>query len=134
MSKFNDILPITEIHKERALEAHRRNVAETRRLEGELVQIDALRFSAQHSSETIGARQILGADGLWQGWLLRKRADILQELAMAKALEGESLGRARQAFSRDSAVRELAEKEKTDRRKLMLQRQADQLDHLGQLR
>ena len=97
-TKYDDLKEATGLLLERALEAHRRNLAESTRIAGELAQIDAMRLAAQTDPQSIGARQMLGADALWQGWLVGKRAEILRRAAMARAQEADSLARARTAF------------------------------------
>ncbi|MCT4556782.1 MAG: hypothetical protein N4A61_01870 [Pelagimonas sp.] len=131
MSSFKDLIDVTNIYKEKALEVHRKSLAVTRGLTNELNQIDHLRKAAQQDSETIGARQILGADGLWQGWLLRKRADLLQQMAMAKAREAHSLQTARTAFARAGAAQELQDEETAKKRQRRTQREAEILDELN---
>jgi hypothetical protein len=134
MSQYHELIEVTEVQKEQALEVHRKNLAETRRLQDELAQIDSLRAPAQQDEATIGARQILGADGLWNGWLLRKRADILQQTAMAKARELNSLDIARTAFARAEAAQELDRIEREELRQKKLKDAANYLDDLGVMR
>ncbi|CUH79705.1 hypothetical protein [Tropicibacter naphthalenivorans] len=134
MTQFEPLLEVTQILKEKALEKHRRNLDESARLAQEIEQIDELRRSVQADSETIGARQMLGADALWQGWLLRKRAEFLRQAALARAREFDSLAQARTAFSRAEAAKELDEKAREERRQKLLAREADTLEALGTMR
>jgi hypothetical protein len=133
-SQYDDLTKATGLLLERDLESHRRNLAESARLAAELAQIDGLREAAQADSETIGARQILGADALWQGWLVRKRAEVLRSTAMARAQEADSLARARTAFSRAEAARTLAEEDALKRKKRRLKAETDAMEALGVLR
>ncbi|MGP6088714.1 hypothetical protein [Antarctobacter jejuensis] len=133
-TKYDDLTEATDLLLERELEQHRRNLAETARLEGELAQIDAMRHAAQADVGAIGARQMLGADSLWQGWLVAKRATVLRQSAVARAQEANSLGRARLAFSRVEAAQSLAREEIAQKRKNRLKAEADATDALGVLR
>jgi hypothetical protein len=107
-SQYEDLTQITNVLLERQLDIYRRNLAESARLAAELAQIDGLREAAQADVGGIGARQILGADALWQGWLVRKRAEVLRRMAMARAQQADSQARARIAFSRAEATKTLA--------------------------
>ncbi len=133
-SELEDLIQVTSSLKEEALDLHRKNLAESRRIESEIEQIDSLRNEAQKDDANLLARRAVGADTLWQSWLMRRRADLLREAAMARAHEGESLARARLAFARVQASEELLEKEKKERNQKALARHADQLDELGCLR
>ncbi|WP_136443320.1 hypothetical protein [Pacificoceanicola onchidii] len=132
--QFDDIIRVSDILQERALEKHRKNMAETKRLNDELAQIDDLRKAVQQDGASLNARQMSGADTLWQTWLVTRRATILQEMAMARALEGESLVQARRAQSRFEAAQEMAREEhkkSLERRQLA---QTEDLEALGRLR
>ncbi|SNS11030.1 hypothetical protein SAMN04488078_1004126 [Antarctobacter heliothermus] len=133
-SKYDDLTEVTELLLERDLEKHRRNLAESNRLAGELAQIDSLRQAAQSDTGAINARQILGADTLWQGWLATRRAEILRHSAMARAQEADSFARARTAFSRVEAANNLAREEVEARQKRRLKAEADANDALSILR
>lgn len=134
MTRYEPILQVTEILKEKALETHRRNLEESQRLADELEQIDALFRAVQADQDSIGARQILGSDALYQGWLLRRRGEILRKAAKARANLHDSMEKARTAWSRAEAAAELDQKERSDRRDKLLARQADTLDELTRLR
>ncbi|WP_417205871.1 hypothetical protein [Antarctobacter sp.] len=133
-TKYDDLTEATELLLERDLEAHRRNLAESSRLAGELAQIDGMRQAAQADHGSINARQMLGADTLWQGWLATRRAEILRHSAMARAQEADSQARAKTAFSRVEAARKLALEEVESRRKRRFKAEADAIDALGILR
>jgi len=133
-SQFDDLIAATDLLLERELEAHRRNMSASARVAGELAQIDAMRRAAQADQGAVGARQLLGADTLWQGWLVGKRAEALRQSAIARAREGESLARARTAFSRAQAAEALARDEKEARKRRRLKAEAEAIDALGMLR
>lgn len=133
-TRFDDLATASGLLLERDLEAHRRHLAESARLAAELRRIDDLRRAAQADAGAIGARQILGADALWQGWLVAKRADILRRTAMARAQEADSLTRARAAFSRSEAARSLVEQDLRERMSRRRKAEADAIDAIGMLR
>ncbi len=133
-SKYDDLTEATDLLLQRDLDTHRRNLAVSARLAAELAQIDGLREAAQADTGAISARQILGADALWQGWLVRKRAEVLQRTAMARAQEADSLSRARTAFSRAEAARSLALEDVESRKRRRLKSEAEAMDALGVLR
>ena len=132
--KLEDLHQVTTLFLEKDLETHRRNLANSARLLSELAQIDNLREAAQADQGSIGARQILGADALWQGWLVRKRAEVLRHTAMARAQEADSLARARIAFSRAEAAETLVQQEAFICRTKRLKAEADAIDSLGVLK
>lgn len=133
-TEFSELVRVTEVFKERALEKHRRNLEASQKLADELTQIDTLRQAAQADTESLGARRMMGADALWQGWLVRKRAEILRQSAMARAHEMDSLAQARTAFSRAEAATTLEEEARETAKRKMLTRQADALDALTVMR
>lgn len=132
-TKYDDLTEATDLMLQQELDRHRRNLAETARLETELAQVDGMRRAAQADMATIGARQMLGADSLWQGWLVNKRAEILRQSAIARAQEADSLARARTAFSRVEAAQSLAQQEIMEKRKRRLKAEAEAIDALGVL-
>lgn len=133
-TQYDDLAEAAGLLLERDLEMHRRNIAESARLAAELAQIDDLRHAAQADVGAIGARQVLGADALWQGWLVAKRADILRRTAMVRAQQADSLARARTAFSRSEAARSLVEAETRQKRQRRLKAEADAIEAIGVLR
>ncbi len=132
-SNIKDLIEVTTTLKEQALERHRRNLEESRRIDSEIEQIDHLRAEAQKDDAGLMARRAVGADTLWQSWLMRRRADLLRDAAMARAYEGESLVQARTSFARAQAAQEISDKEEHDKRQKLLARYADRLDELGTL-
>lgn len=134
MTQYSELAAVTKILLERELDAHRQSLDHSRRIAGELAQMDAMREAAQADAGAITARQMLGADTLWQGWMVRKRAEILRRAALARAHEQETLARARLAFSRSQATEELVEKDRKARIRKLALADADRIDELGQLR
>jgi len=134
MTKYTELANVTKIMLEQDLARHRVNVEESRRVAGELAQIDAMRAAAQADVGAIGARQLLGADTLWQGWMVQKRAEIQRRAAMARARELDTLSRAKRAFSRAEATRALVEADRLDRKRRQDQAAAETMEDLGRLR
>lgn len=132
--KYTDLLRVSDILQERALEKHRQNMAESKRLAGELQQIDKLREAIQKDGATLSARQMSGADSLWQTWLVTRRAMVLQEMAMARALEDETLLAARRAQARFQAAESLAREERKKTVEKRQLQQVEDLEALGRLR
>ncbi|WP_425097725.1 hypothetical protein [Tropicibacter sp. S64] len=132
--KFDDLIAVSDILQERALDKHRMNLAESRRLAAELDQIDALRQAVQEDGASVGARQLSGADSLWQTWLVTRRAFILQEMAMARAKEADSLSQARLAQARFDAAQSLDREDRKRSREKRLLAQAETIEALGRLR
>lgn len=133
-SGIDDLVQVTDTLCEQALEAHRRNVAKSQSIAQEVAEIDSLRVAAQQDEQGLEARRLVGADTLWQGWIMRRRADLLREAAMARALEGESLAKARTAFARVEASKSIQEDERKKAKHKALLRDAERLDELGTLR
>lgn len=133
-SGIDDLVQVTDSLREQALEAHRRNVAKSQNIAQEIKEIDALRVAAQQDGDGLEARRLVGADTLWQGWLMRRRADLMRDAAMARAHESESLGKARTAFARAEASKSILEDERIKAKRKALLRDADRLDELGTLR
>ncbi|WP_299936304.1 hypothetical protein [uncultured Pelagimonas sp.] len=130
-SDLDDLIQVTSTLKEKAMALHRKNLEDRRRIENEIEQIDVLRNTVQADDGGLMARRAVGADSLWQSWLIRRRAELLREAAMARALEGESLTRAQFAFSRVKAIEELQKEEIQNRRQKKLAYYAQQLEELS---
>lgn len=130
-SDLDDLIQVTSTLKEKAMTLHRKNLEDRRRIENEIEQIDVLRNTVQADDGGLMARRAVGADSLWQSWLIRRRAELLREAAMARALEGESLTRAQFAFSRVKAIEELQKEEIQNRRQKKLAYYAQQLEELS---
>ncbi|WGW04640.1 hypothetical protein [Tropicibacter oceani] len=131
---YQDLIQVSDLLQERALNKHRQNLTESRRLKQELAQIDNYRQAVQADTASLGARRLSGADTLWQTWLVRKRASILQEMAMARAKEADSLARAKTAQARFDAARDLQAEEQRKSREKRLLAQTETLEALGRLR
>lgn len=131
---YQDLIQVTDLLQERALDKHRKNLAESRRLNQELAQIDAYRQAVQADVTSLGARRLSGADTLWQTWLVRKRATILQEMALARAKEADSLAIARTAQARFEAAENLEAAEQRKSRDKRLLVEVETIDALGRLR
>jgi hypothetical protein len=71
---------------------------------------------------------------LWQGWLARKRQDMLRQAARARAQELMTLDRARLAFSRTEAAETIRREAKMEALRKSRTREADAMEALGQLR
>lgn len=134
MTKFDELADVTRILLEREMDQHRQSLEQSRRIAAELAQIDGMREAAQADVGAITARQLLGADTLWQGWMARKRAEIQRRAALARAQEGETLSRARLAFSRTQAAEALVKKARDESLRKRALSEADRIDALGQLR
>lgn len=134
MTRYAELANVTRILLEQDLDRHRQSLENSRRIAGELAQIDAMRAAAQADAGAITARQMLGADTLWQGWLVRKRAEIQRRAAMARAQELDTMARARVALSRQQAADSLVAQDKAERMRKRLQAEADRMDEMGQLR
>ena len=131
---FDTLTPITALMQDRALAEHRKSVAETRRLQAELDEIDARRAAMMADPGSIGARQVLGADAAWQGWLVRRRSEILRDMALARAREAETGAQAQQALARHDALQDLARAEARRRAAARAAATLAQLDQLGLMR
>jgi hypothetical protein len=131
--KLDDLQPVTAALRDEALDRHRRNIAESRRIAEELSEIDAMRRSAQSAWGDVGAHRMLGADQLWNGWLLNRRATLLQQAAMARAQEYDSAAAAQTALARHDALEKLARKEAEARRARADKAAMARLEALGML-
>lgn len=134
MSGTEDLTRITALLMEQELDRLRQRRAAQAQLQGQLDQMDRMREAAQADGGAVTARQRIGADTLWQGWMLAKRAAILRDMALARAREEEALAGARRAFSRQQAARALIEAEARKARRQRLKREGDGLDALATLR
>ena len=131
---FGALLQVAGIRKDRALQSHRRNLAEEARLQSELDEIDKLRKSAQADMSNLMERRVLGADTLWQGWLLQRRARVLEQMALARARQAQSYLRAKECFARDAAIADLEQDELRRIRARADARLADDLQDIAMLR
>ncbi|MFY0620357.1 MAG: hypothetical protein JXQ89_01540 [Pelagimonas sp.] len=133
-TEYDELITVTEMLRERALEKHRVNLAASHALAQELGEIDHMREEAQKDIMDISARRMVGADTAWQGWLLQRRAEVLQRTAMARAKEAQSLTDARKAYSRAEAALELQKEIQEKVKRKRLETQADTLDALSTMR
>jgi hypothetical protein len=90
--------------EDRALVEHRARVAVTEARLAEVREIDGLRDAARDAQRDISIGRLVGADMIWQGWLLRRRATALREAALARAAEADSAAQARLALARHDAT------------------------------
>lgn len=132
--RLHDLVPVTQLLMERALDNHRKNIAESQRVAAEIDEIDALRQRAQGQMQDMGPQRMIGADTLWQGWLMQRRARLMQESALCRARELDSFGRARLAFARAEATRSLDEKRLAELRARRLFHEEERLEALSVLR
>lgn len=130
---LDELVGIAQLLEDVALRAHRKNVAEYRALASEIEQLELLRNQTRQESANILHRSA-GADVLWQSWLVQKRTETLQKLALARAREGETLVRARFAFSRHSAAKELRDQAMEAKDHARTSAQADAMQSLIMLK
>ncbi|MBN9886117.1 hypothetical protein [Salipiger abyssi] len=130
---MDELLRVTALLRERALESYRRDLAEESRLQAEQARIDGLRQATFAEADSLDARRLLGADTLWQGWLAQRRGEINQGIAMARARQAHSAAAARLAFARDEAAKEVARHEAAERRSALLAEEDSRLDALSRL-
>lgn len=130
---LEDLLKVTRILRERALEAYRKDLSEEAQLKTERDQIDAMRDAARQGFAEIDARQMLGADMQWQGWLVRRRSEINHGMAMARAKQAHSGAAARLAFSRDEAAKDVAKKAEDKARAARVSAEESSLERLAAL-
>ncbi len=132
-SDIDELLKVTALMRERALESYRRDVAEEARHQGELDRIDGLRQQSFDDRESVDTRRLLGADTLWQGWLSKRRGEINRAIAMSRAKQAHSMATARLAFSRDEAAKNVSQQEKQARRTKKAAHEETQLEELSRL-
>lgn len=130
---MDELLRVTLLLRERALERYRLDLAEEMRLQAEQGRIDGLRQAAFAAADSLDARRFLGADTLWQGWLAQRRGEINRGIAMARARQAHSIAAARLAFARDEAAKEVARREAAERRSARLAEEDIRLDALSRL-
>ncbi|KMK65550.1 hypothetical protein [Puniceibacterium sp. IMCC21224] len=122
-SDFDDMTVITALMQDRALASYRRTLEEEVSLRQELGEIEQLRIAALHRDSQDIARRVTGADGLWQGWIARRRTGLNQELAMLQIRKSAQRTLAQTAFARNQVAEELAKGDNTQknrRREAML--------------
>jgi hypothetical protein len=134
MSGAADLAGLTALMLEQELRRLRQERQARAALEAGLAQMQAMREAAWQDSGAVTARQRLGADTLWQGWLVAKRAGLMRDMALARAREDEATARARTAFSRAEASAMLVAEARAGARQERLQREAEALDALARLR
>ena len=100
------------------MERHRAILEQERALRRELDEIENLRHQTLRADADAHARQILGADGLWQGWLAQRRMALNQELAMVQVRKFDSHANAKTAFARHQVTADLAQEAARERYRL----------------
>ncbi len=121
---------VTRILKEQAMRRYRQALQERAALDSELAEIDEMRKLGQRENASLHARQSIGADTLWNGWMLQRRLEILQKTALCRAKEEDRRDAAKRAFSRDLALQEIIQDAKTEREKGEAQKEAVRTDAL----
>ncbi|KAA8609833.1 hypothetical protein AL036_01730 [Salipiger aestuarii] len=132
-SEIDDLLRVTALLRERALESYRRDLSEEMRHQGELDRIDGLRQQSFSDHDSVDPRRMLGADTLWQGWLSKRRGEINRAIAMSRAKQAHSMAAACLAFSRDEAAKDVSRQQIAKRRTELMAREESQLEELSQM-
>lgn len=132
-SDIDELLRVTALLRERALETYRRDLNEERLHQGELDRIDGLRKQAFDERESVDTRRMLGMDTLWQGWLSKRRGEINRAIALSRAKQAHSIASARLAFSRDAAANEVAGKERQARKVAKFAHEEMRLEELSRM-
>lgn len=134
MSDFDEIARLAAMLEERAMQSLRTAKQEGDSIRARIAGIDEMRTRAREEACQLDARQLIGADALWQDWLLRERAGLRRQEAIARAREEQTRDVARDAFARREAAERLVAEERAGRRARVFKRDADVLDALGVLR
>lgn len=132
-SEIDNLLQVTALLRERALESYRRDLNEERMHQGELDRIDGLRQQSFDNDDSLDTRRMLGVDTLWQGWLSRRRGEINRAIALSRAKQAHSMAAARLAFSRDEAAKSVASDEKKKRKSAKLAQEELRLEELSRM-
>lgn len=130
-SDLDDLVAVTDILHQRALDDFRRNSRNVEAIDAELSEIQRLRTEAQADQTSLEARRLLGSDTVWQGWLAGQTTDLQQKKAMARALQLDSLIRAQKTFARTDAASALVQADRKEARSLRQKNEADRLDWLS---
>ncbi len=84
-------------------------VAEERRVREALARLDAQAMANRSLPEAdLDGLRHIGGDMIWQGWVGRKRAELLTELAGVLGRKGQRVTRLRRAFGKAQAVDHMA--------------------------
>lgn len=131
---IKDLVTVSDILHERAMEQYRDRTAEAQRVQAELDEMDRLRAAMQADTQSLGARRLAGVDTMWQGWLARRRTMLQQEMAISRARQMESFARAQTSNARLDAAEDLMRQEQAARRTALQKKEADTLDWLSAMR
>jgi hypothetical protein len=128
---FEDLQQITALLEERALARHRTILDQETALRQELAEIESLRHKSLRQDDHAHARRMLGADGLWQGWLAERRMRLNQDLAMLQVRKGESQTAAQMAFARNQVTADLSRQDRDTARRKRQARSERRLEELS---
>ena len=132
-SDFDDLVEITAILEERAVALYRESVLQDAELRRELQEIETLRLRALQDDASAHARRISGVDANWQSWLVQRRTALNQKLLMLQVKKAERQDKARQANAKLQVTSELADAERQERRRSLLDQEQDKLQALSLL-
>ncbi len=110
MSKVTEALYLSEFRKVQDI------LAEEARLRGELRRLQEQSQDGQHHMSGDPSMRTVGADLLWQAWLMRTQRQLNIELSQVMANKEIAMGSVRKAFGRQSAVQSMHQKEETAHR------------------
>lgn len=125
---------LTDAFHQRELARLRALQDEEARLRGALARLDAQARDARALPQEVlrGVREI-GADMVWQGWLIRHRAAVQTELARVLARKEQAMPAQRRAFGKAEAARALRVQAQARARLRQERWQAGQLVELGMM-
>ncbi len=133
MSDYEEIARLAVLLEDRSMQQLRADRREGDQIRARIAEIDRMRALARDEATEIGALRLIGADALWQDWLLREKASLRRDEALAKAREEQSCAVAREALARREAAESLVRQDMTERRTRRIRRDDDMLDALGVL-
>ncbi|WP_424985479.1 hypothetical protein [Microbulbifer sp. S227A] len=120
MSQVTEAMYLAEYRKVQTL------LQEESRIRGALAQLDAQAEAERSALAADMPMQTIGADLLWQAWLVRSRKQLNIELSQVLARKSVVMDRIRQAFGRRNAVQDMHARAVADhaaeRRKAQLER------------
>ena len=127
MSDFNRLHSITDAMYLKAQQSLRAILQREAHLRGELRKLDsnAQAVRADHKP-TIGDMRAIGADLLWEGWLVKTRAQLNLELARVLAQKEQNIGRVRKAFGKKTVSEKLFQLASNEKAKAARHRALDQ--------
>lgn len=101
------LMALTQAKYDQQQQSFQKLVSEENRLRAELARLDAAAHLARSTPNGEKEMRAIGADIIWQGWVVRKKTQLNLKLAQVLALKQHHLAQVKNAYGKVIVVKEL---------------------------